>query len=59
LIEDDLASGFLVNLFGQRRVSRSAYWTVSPPEIALLPRVGAFRSWLQAEAATDAAAATG
>jgi LysR family glycine cleavage system transcriptional activator len=59
LIEDDLASGVLVNLFGQRRVSRSAYWTVSPPEIALLPRVGAFRSWLQAEAATDAAAATG
>lgn len=53
LIADDLASGTLVNLFGERRASRSAYWTVSPPDIALLPRVSAFRAWLQAEAAAD------
>jgi LysR family glycine cleavage system transcriptional activator len=50
LIEDDLACGTLINLFGAQRPSRSAYWTVSPPDIALLPRLAAFRSWLQAEA---------
>jgi len=56
LLEDDLAQGTLVNLFGQSRPSRSAYWTVSPPEIALLPRVAAFRAWLLAEAADGAVA---
>ena len=53
LVAENLASGTLVNLFGQCRTSRSAYWTVSPPDIALLPRVAAFRSWLQAEAADE------
>lgn len=57
LLEEDLARGTLLNLFGQVRPSRSAYWTVSPTDIAVLPRVAAFRSWLQAEASEDVAPA--
>jgi len=55
LIEEDLRRGGLVTLFGLRRPSRLAYWTVSPPEIAILPRVAAFRSWLREQAADTAA----
>ena len=57
LLEEDLTRGMLVNLFGRARPSRSACWTVAPPEIALLPRVAAFRTWLQGEGASVEAAA--
>lgn len=50
LIARDLNGGRLVTLFGLERSSRLAYWIVSPPDTALLPRVQAFRGWLQGEA---------
>lgn len=53
LIERELAAGRLVRVFGDSRPSRLAYWTVSPPGVAMLPRVAAFREWLQRQAAAS------
>jgi len=46
LVKDDLASGRLVEPFGPRLPSDSAYYVVSRPDKSALPRVKAFTEWL-------------
>ena len=46
LVRSDLANGTLVDLFGKRLVSESAYYAVCRPEKARLPRVRLFVAWL-------------
>jgi LysR family glycine cleavage system transcriptional activator len=48
-----IESGRLVPLFDQRRLSRLAYYIVTPPGAAELPRVKAVREWLLDEAAGE------
>lgn len=52
LVARDVAAGRLVQPFqGVGVPLRFAYWVVSPPRNAQLPRVKAFREWLHREAA--------
>ncbi|WP_050479860.1 transcriptional regulator GcvA [Herbaspirillum rhizosphaerae] len=52
MVRDDLASGRLVRLFKTVScASPLAYYVVSRPECASLPRIAAFRDWLLSEAA--------
>lgn len=46
LVKQDLASGVLVEPFGTRLPSDSAYYAVTRPEKSGLPRVKAFTDWL-------------
>lgn len=46
LVKDDLANGHLVEPFGVRLHSDSAYYAVSRPEKSDLPRVKLFTEWL-------------
>jgi len=51
LVCDALARGTLVRPFAGEVPSHFSYWIVCTHEALLLPRVRAFRDWLQAEAA--------
>lgn len=53
LAEGDLRSGRLVRLFGVSRPIGFAYYFVCPPSRLDLPRVRAFRDWLQGEASRE------
>lgn len=46
LVADDLATGRLIEPFGFRLSSSSAYYIVSPPERSSQPQVKAFTDWL-------------
>ena len=46
LVRQDLASGRLVEPFGERLASGSAYYAVSPPERSAQHKVKAFTQWL-------------
>lgn len=46
LVQQDLASGRLVEPFGIRLPAHTAYYAVSRPERAALPKVTKFRTWL-------------
>ncbi|MBV7484900.1 LysR substrate-binding domain-containing protein [Bordetella sp. BOR01] len=46
LVKDDLANGRLVEPFGVRLPSDSAYYAVSRPDKSALPRVKVFTEWL-------------
>lgn len=46
LVKNDIASGRLVEPFGVRMASDSAYYVLSRPEKSALPRVKIFTSWL-------------
>jgi len=51
MVHDDLAAGRLVRLFSRTVCpSQLAYYVVYRPECAVLPRLSAFRDWLQSEA---------
>lgn len=47
LVDPELASGRLVEVWGQPFLSPTAYWLVSSEEGALEPRVAAFREWIR------------
>jgi LysR family transcriptional regulator, glycine cleavage system transcriptional activator len=50
MVHDDLAAGRLVRLFSSKACPVPlAYYVVYRPECAALPRLSAFRDWLQAE----------
>ena len=50
MVHDDLAAGRLVRLFSRTTCpSQLAYYVVYRPECAELPRLSAFRNWLQSE----------
>ena len=56
LAADDLIAGRLVEPFGPRLSTRSAYYFLAPPRTTNWPKVQAFRAWLTEEAASSAAA---
>jgi LysR family glycine cleavage system transcriptional activator len=59
LIEEDLAAGRLVKPFDIKLQSELAYYLVLPPGALARPKIAAFRDWLLAEAANEAAARSG
>jgi LysR family glycine cleavage system transcriptional activator len=53
LATDDLAAGRLVAPFALRLPTGFAYWLVSLPATAELPKIQAFRDWIRAETKGD------
>jgi LysR family glycine cleavage system transcriptional activator len=59
LINDELASGHLVEPFDLPLDEQYAYYFVTPEATADQPKIAAFRDWLLAEAAREEASAAG
>jgi LysR family transcriptional regulator, glycine cleavage system transcriptional activator len=54
LAASDLINGRLVRPFQTTLPLKNTYWIVCPKATSALPKIGAFRDWLLAEAAADA-----